>query len=230
MITHLLESQEHKHRSLGTIISSIALHGALILLAIHATARAAVNPVSPHPTIDTLVFLPEPVPRPQPQPPIEHGSATPTHGASLIVQQMPIPLPTLSLDPPAIRAVAPVVTQRDFAGATGFGPATGSIDAQAEVLSSYQVDRIAEAVAGTPAPDYPDALKARGVQGSVVAQFVVDSSGRVEPASFVVISSRNDLFSLAVRNSLQRARFKPATLAGRPVRQLVQQSFSFVLR
>lgn len=64
----------------------------------------------------------------------------------------------------------------------------------------------------------------------MVAQFVVDTAGRVEPGSIEVTSTTNPLFAQSVRSALIAARFRPAEVRGAPVRQLVQQSFSFVLR
>lgn len=92
-----------------------------------------------------------------------------------------------------------------------------------------QVDRAAVPDRGRfPAVSYPPALFAAGVGGVVVAEFVVDVHGRVERGTFGVVSSTNPLFSEAVNNALQEAVFTPAVRGGLAVRQLVQQSFSFV--
>jgi TonB family protein len=92
----------------------------------------------------------------------------------------------------------------------------------------FQVEKPVVAL-NTAAPSYPAALQAQGVTGRVVAQFVVDETGRVDVGTFRVIESSHELFSSAVRAALPRMRFQPAEIAGRRVKQLVQQPFVFQL-
>jgi TonB family protein len=61
----------------------------------------------------------------------------------------------------------------------------------------------------------------------VVAEFVVDSSGQVEPSTFGVLSSTHPLFARAVQEAIARARFVPAQARGVPVRQIVRMQFRF---
>ena len=80
---------------------------------------------------------------------------------------------------------------------------------------------------GSFAVDYPAELFASGTSGLVVAEFVVDTAGHAEAASFGVLSSSHPLFSAAVESAVRRAPFEPARLAGRAVRQLVRMQFRF---
>ena len=234
MVTHLLESGTRRHRSLSAAIPSIAFHSALILAAIHATAKAALRPTALQSRLDALVFVPDPGPRTHAtaaHTPAGHGLRSRTDAALSTAPEISVALPLLSLVAPGFGNVQPIITGRDFDGGMTLGPViAGNTNGPAGVLSSRQVDRAAEPMPGTRAPDYPEALREGGVQGVVVAQFVVDSAGRVEAASFRVVSSGHALFSAAVKSAVERARFSPAKLGGLPVRQLVQQSFSFVLR
>jgi hypothetical protein len=59
--------------------------------------------------------------------------------------------------------------------------------------------------------------------------FVVDTSGLVLPGSAKVARSTHQLFTEAVRTALPDMRFVPAEVAGRKVRQLVQQAFVFAV-
>jgi protein TonB len=68
-----------------------------------------------------------------------------------------------------------------------------------------------------------------GVEGRVVAQFVVDIEGRVEAGTVRLVRTDNALFDEAVRTALPRMRFTPAEIAGRKVRQLVEMPFVFAL-
>ena len=63
----------------------------------------------------------------------------------------------------------------------------------------------------------------------MLAQFVVDTSGRVESGSFKVLKSSHELFTQAVRQALPNMKFLPAEVGGRKVKQLVQQPFQFAL-
>ena len=55
------------------------------------------------------------------------------------------------------------------------------------------------AVPGQPAPRYPDMLRSANVEGEVLAQFVVDTTGRADMSTFKVLKSTHDLFTNAVK-------------------------------
>ena len=80
-----------------------------------------------------------------------------------------------------------------------------------------------------PQPVYPPALKAAGVEGKVQIAYVVDSDGRVEPGSIIIVSSDHLLMSESVRVSLRAAQFRPGMVRGIPVRTLVRQTIRFSL-
>jgi protein TonB len=233
MVTHLLESEGRYRHSFGAALPSIALHGALIFLAVHATANAALRRATNETTVDTLVFRAAPVVKrsADPIPTTRNSNAAP------IARDAPIAIPTQSF--PRIsftldsmsKPSAPIVSHGDFRDGLSTGPSGPAIrGADGAAFDARSVDRQAEALPGTRPPAYPDALRASGMQGIVVAQFVVDTTGRVEPGSVQTTSSTNPLFSESVRSALIVARFRPAEVGGAPVRELVQQSFSFVLR
>jgi TonB family protein len=110
----------------------------------------------------------------------------------------------------------------DFAG-SGAAPRDGERDT---AYFEFQVDRPVRLLAGG-APAYPAMLQSTGVQGQVIAQYVVDTLGRAEAASFRVLESTHVLFTSAVQAALPALRFVPAEVGGRKVRQLVQQPFVF---
>jgi protein TonB len=74
---------------------------------------------------------------------------------------------------------------------------------------------------------YPASLFAARVNGTVIAEFVVDTAGHVEDGSFCIVSSTDPLFSEAVREAVRGATYTPAIRRGTPVRQVVQQPFDF---
>jgi len=94
----------------------------------------------------------------------------------------------------------------------------------------FQVESAVTPAPGSAAPRYPDALRSAGVEGEVLAQFVVGPDGLADVETFKVLSSSNDLFTTAVRTALPNMKFNPAKVGGRTVKQLVQQPFTFSIR
>jgi TonB family protein len=93
----------------------------------------------------------------------------------------------------------------------------------------FQVEKQVTTMPGSPQPTYPAELKQAKVEGEVLAQFVVDTSGRAIVNTFKVLKSDHQLFTEAVKNVLPDMRFTPAEIGGRKVKQLIQQPFTFAL-
>jgi TonB family protein len=94
----------------------------------------------------------------------------------------------------------------------------------------FQVEKpvVASPIA-TAAPRYPDVLREAKVEGSVLAEFVVDTLGVPDATSFKVLRSSHDLFTNAVKEALPTMRFSPARVGGKAVKQVVQMPFTFDL-
>jgi hypothetical protein len=92
-----------------------------------------------------------------------------------------------------------------------------------------QVDKVVMPFGNNPKPVYPWALQRQGVETSFVAQFVVDSTGRVDEKSLLFPPDANGQFVESVRRALRRSKYYPAEIGGQRVPQLVEQRFSFVL-
>ena len=105
------------------------------------------------------------------------------------------------------------------------------LDRQVEdrlLFTADQVDVAAQTDSSfTIRPAYPDSLFRGRVAGQVLVEFVVDTSGLVIGESIAAVSTTHALFTDAVRRALRDARFQPAMLAGRRVRQLVQLPVKF---
>ncbi|HXI34111.1 MAG TPA: TonB family protein [Gemmatimonadales bacterium] len=78
-------------------------------------------------------------------------------------------------------------------------------------------------------PAYPDSLRAEGIEGRVTVQVVVDTSGRVEPGSAVVVQSPNAGFNQAALAFVYTAHFRPAKRRGHAVRAVVEVPIDFKL-
>lgn len=118
-----------------------------------------------------------------------------------------------------------LATMRATVGGSG-GPERVSADAN---LRDYQVEKMAKPAPGNRAPRYPDALRQAKIEGDVLAQFVVDSSGAVEVSSIKILRSADPAFTQSVRDALATYRFTPAEVGGVHVKQLVTMPFTFDL-
>jgi TonB family protein len=112
-------------------------------------------------------------------------------------------------------------------GTDPVGTAPGS--GEGEPFWFEDVERAATPLGRQRQPRYPEALRSARVEGGVTVTFVVDTLGRVEPASIRMSESAHALFEPAVQAALLQTRFRPARVRGGPVRQLVQQRFVFAL-
>jgi len=80
----------------------------------------------------------------------------------------------------------------------------------------FEVDQRVDIKPPIVRPRYPEALRKDGIEGQVVATWIVDTLGRAEVSSFHVESSSHRYFSAAVREALSAMRFLPAErVAGR---------------
>ena len=233
MLNNLLESQPKKQRSPGATAFSIVFHSALIAAAVYATANAAIENEKPKQEEVKFVETPKEPPPPEPEktPPPPDVVAAPPPPKGFQVLTAPVKIPDVI---PDIDLSKKVTDEADFsgkgvAGGTAKGVVGGTAPATDQPYFEFQVEKPV-VVAGTPpTPNYPDMLRTSGVEGEVLAQFVVDTTGRVEMSTFKVLKSSNDLFTAAVKNVLPRYRFIPAETGGRKVKQLVQQPFTFAL-
>jgi TonB family protein len=78
-----------------------------------------------------------------------------------------------------------------------------------------------------PPLTYPEGLRREGIEGHVVVQAVVDTTGRVEPGSIKIVKSSNAAFDLPTRLWVLKALFRPARLHGEAVRVLISQPVDY---
>ncbi|HEX5438620.1 MAG TPA: TonB family protein [Gemmatimonadaceae bacterium] len=95
---------------------------------------------------------------------------------------------------------------------------------------SFQVETQAQPLEGNPAPAYPAALQAAHTDGQVLAEFVVDTTGRVDMTTFKVTMATDERFVEALMQVLPRWRFRPAETAGHRVRQFIQMPLTFTFQ
>jgi periplasmic protein TonB len=135
----------------------------------------------------------------------------------------PVPFPTIVPD-----RLTPLGPEFDVRPRPGAPAAGGPVPAGAPLDVSL-ADEPPVMLAG-PVPAYPELLRQAGVQGRVVLEVVVDTAGRVEPGSFVVVSAAHPAFVASAQRTLAAALFRPARVHGRGVRVRVSIPIDFVLR
>ena len=231
MFNQLLESKAKKQKMAGGTMFSVVLHTVLIGAAVYATARAGVkDEKSKAEKIQFVEMKKEPPKVPDKPPPPKEVVVKPPPPKGFQVLRAPM---RIDIKIPEIDLSKAITNESDFSGkgvkgGTGSG-VVGGIANTNQTYFEFQVEKPAEMLAESPKPKYPSVLESSGIAGEVQAQFVVSSSGKADLDSFKVLKSSNELFTQAVKNVLPRMKFSPAMIGGKPVNQLVQQSFQFAV-
>ena len=231
MFNQLLESKPKKEKMAGGTVFSIVLHTVLIAGAVYATARAGVkDDKAKAEKIQFVEMKKEPPKVPDKPPPPKEVVVKPPPPKGFQVLRAPV---RIDIKIPEIDLSKAVTNESDFSGkGVKGGTGTGVVGGVANTNQTYfefQVEKPAEMLSDSPKPKYPSVLESSGIAGEVQAQFVVSMSGKADMDSFKVLKSSNELFTQAVKNVLPRMKFSPAMIGGKPVNQLVQQSFQFAV-
>ncbi|HKW46421.1 MAG TPA: TonB family protein [Gemmatimonadaceae bacterium] len=236
MFDNLIESKAKKQKRAGGVIFSAVLHAVLITGAIYGTLQA--KDAIEKPKAEKVEFVemkkkdepPPPKEEPKPPPPDVVVKAPPPKGFQVLTAPIKIPdvLPDIDLS-------KKVTNEEDFSGkGVAGGIAKGVVGGTPQPVSDqpyfeFQVEKQVAAMPGNSPPRYPDMLRSANVEGEVLAQFVVDTTGRAEVNTFKVLKSSHDLFTNSVKSALANMKFYPAEVGGRKVKQLVQMPFVFSL-
>ena len=232
MFNKLLESKATKQKMAGGTVFSIVLHTVLIGGAVYATARAGVkDEKAKAEKIQFVEIKKEPPKVPDKPPPPKEVVVTPPPPKGFQVLRAPV---KIDIKIPEIDLSKAVTNEADFSGkgvkgGTGSGVVGGTGPVTNQTYFEFQVEKPAEMLQDSPKPRYPSVLESSGISGEVQAQFVVRNDGKADMDTFKVLKSTNDLFTQAVKNVLPRMHFSPAQIGGKPVNQLVQQSFQFAV-
>jgi protein TonB len=200
---------------------SLAIHAALITAAVVAT-KQVVHDVRP-PIVELPLWWPTPAPA-APVPCIScylPGRPFPT------TFSVPIPDPTMT-DPPPIGANPAPGAPTDLGSpSTPFPP--GSPQSPGLPLESRVVDEPPEMISH-PEPHYPEVLRQAGIEGRVLVEAVLDTTGRAEAGSLRIISASHPLFATEAEQVVLASRYRPGRMAGRVVRVRVLVPISFGIR
>ena len=192
---------------------------------------------------------------PKPEPPKPKKAPTPPKVVNVPMPKVVAPAPpqgfkvvappvSIPTNLPAIDLSKAVTNENDFSGkgvaggsangvkgGTGNEGDTGKEAGAAEhgPYMEFQVEKAVERIGGD-SPEYPSSLRDSGVEGTVLAQFVVGENGRYEGGTLKILSSSNPAFTAAVKDALPRMKFSAAQIGGKKVSQLVQMPFQFNLK
>jgi protein TonB len=196
-------------------VTSISIHaavGAALLLGSTKSGRS-----TPTARPDFVIEFPR---TPQPVAQMGDGLGVPTTDQPVLRDLGSIPIPSGML-------------QRETLETPGFStewsPTPGTRSGQPGGEGVWSGEAAPEVLAG-PLPAYPELLRQAGVEGQVVLEAVVDSSGRVQRASVAVVSATHAGFVEPARQALIATLFRPARVNGRAVATLVRVPFGFSIR
>lgn len=221
MFDVLIESKRTKNRkkTYGVGFVSLTVHTALIAGAVYATLHAGQTDNSVR--VDTaMVFIAqEQQQKPPEQQPVQLD--IPLKGFQTVVAPDVIPtnIPPVNL--------SEKFDPKDYSG-TGVegGLATGMVPTGNELFMEAIVEEKPSVLSG-PQLVYPELLRQAGIQGRVMVQAIIDTTGRAEQNSVKVLQSPNPGFDQSARNYVLKALFRPARVHGRAVRVLINIPIDF---
>lgn len=242
MSLHLIESRKvvsKSSRKRDGIFVSVTVHALLI---VSTFTLATAHPLEPEVRDVDVVIYTAPHKPATPLVPKQQQAASADAGRSvspvdnfapIIVPPVDIPviIPDINVmhtadNPTALR----VLGHRSSPPGSGGEPgADGTGTGGTRILGEAQVDRPVSILSGYRTPRYPDAQRAAGVEQTLNVEFVVDTLGRIEDGSLAFRDTAHHSFMNAVREALANAKYRPAEVTGRRVRQRVTQAFVFSL-
>ena len=230
MFDNLLVSNPEK-RGRGAGVSSgmmsMTVHVAIIWAAVVATISTA-EEAEDMADDTTMIFLQEEEEQIEEELPPELEIELPPEGFLTLMAPINIPteIPPIDLtqtfDPRNFSGVG--VEGGVFSGVVGAGP----ID-QTQTYLEAVVDERPERISG-PQPRYPEMLRQAGVEGVVLLEFVIDTSGRVVEESVKILQATNRAFETPAKNVITRSLYRPGRVRGVPVPVLVQQQIGFSIQ
>jgi len=211
----------------GTI--SIVLHAVVITLAVYATMHAKEVARKVQHVYDITLQTQEK--KEEPPPPKQELATVAAPPKGFQTLSIPTNIP-INIPPPSANSS---FNAADFSGvgvegglARGVVGGTGPVVRTDQPYLESVVEERPEMVSHPPVR-YPDILRQAGIDGHVVIEAVVDTSGHVERGSIKVLSSTNQLFEQPAKEVIAGAVFRPGRISGRAVRVRIQQPFNFSL-
>lgn len=184
-------------------------------------------PALPEPVQEMLPPPPEPEPAPPPEPePVPEPEPEPEP----IKEEAKVISPKKKPDQPKKEKPKPRPNPEPRQTAQASGP-SGPQPSQVGGLSAYKTDQVDQrpSIARRVAPEYPSKAKRMNIEGRVLVQIVVDTSGTPKACS-VKSADPSGYFEEAALTAARKTRFIPGKLKGQAVNTVVLLPFAFQLR
>ena len=234
MLSILPESAGRPRRSPLAFTGSVLAHAVIIVIVTAATARRVTPAPAPSLDRDSVTWV-HTIPTRQSSDGTGTALRDPRTSPSSPGQPVPIEVPVgiSPIDPaapPVEWAIGHSVVDPSalIAGRSRSGSAGGG-DHGPGAPYLARPERLAAPVPGNPRPRYPGVLRTAAIEGKVLIDCIVDTTGTIDPTSVRVIDSDHEAFTAAVREVLPQLRFAPAETGGHKVRQWVRIPFDFQL-
>ena len=219
-----------KTQAMGTgassAMTSATLHGAIIWAAVAATIISD-QIVDDLREDTTMVFIQEEEEQVEEEQPPELEIELPPQGFLTLLAPINIPTEIPPID------LSQTFDPRNFSGiGVEGGVFSGVVGAEVDLSQTFLeavVDERPERLSG-PVPRYPEMLRQAGVEGVVMHEFGIDTTGRVEEQNVKVLHSTNRAFEAPARNVIVRSLYRPGRVRGVAVRVLVQQQIGFSIQ
>jgi len=121
----------------------------------------------------------------------------------------------------------------DLGLAIDMRPAMAKVSVQPDATQMFAVDVPFQSqlkALKDVAPRYPARAERKKIEGQVLAEFLVDASGRVKEESINIIEAHpKGVFENAVKRSLMRSRFEPMHMHARAVVYRARKQYNFVM-
>ncbi|MSR05639.1 MAG: energy transducer TonB [Gemmatimonadetes bacterium] len=206
----------------GTTLS-IAMHSVLIYIAVQATIGSGSQDSAT--SLDTtMVFIQQEEEKKQEQPEVKLEEVK-GFTALLAPVNIPTNIPPINLnekwDPSQFSGVGIEKGISNLTTDVKVDPGAAFIEALVDekpaLMSQVQLD-------------YPDLLRQAGIEGTVLVEVIIDTTGHAEPASMRIVQSSNRAFELSARDAVLKSLYRPGRVRGQAVRVLVQVPINFSIR
>ena len=190
---------------------SLVFHAAAIIAAVWATAQGR-----PAPPKRSIVFTWPSAPS-APRGPTTSATTEPGLPPGPILEgdvAVPVPLPRIGVPGTGDTLRGRVLAVVSPSGNSG------------DLVDAWLADDAPVVLAGL-IPTYPELLRQAGIQGRVVLEAIVDTTGHVEGGSIVVVSTAHPGLVAAARQALLGALFRPGRTRGQAVRVRVRIPIDF---
>jgi len=225
MFDTLIESGKKSGQagSFGSGVFSVILHIAFVSAAVYATLQAG-EAVEEDRQVDVTLQVQQQKQQEQKQ---EEAAPVPQQVKGFQTLAIPTSIP-VDIPPPSAQAFNPA----DFSGVGVEGGIARGAQEERAVIRQDQpyleavVEERPERISSPPAR-YPDILRQAGIEGRVLVEVVIDTSGHAERGSLRILSSTHQLFEGPAREVVQNSLYSPGRIQGRPVRVRVQVPINF---